>query len=166
MEKIKKFSKILIINILILLININKCFANAAIDPMTGKLMGGEKDPWYYEAPEILFYIVCILSIFLIISLIIMLISKINKSEEVLKKSKTFSENLLYYILFILGLIASLMIFSTADYSKNVFDIICFIFPLISIILRLINKNKKWAYITFLMEFIYLIFYVILKVIF
>ena len=101
---------------------------------------------------KISFIIVIIMNVILVIGLICLLIAKLNKSEELLNKSKKICENLLYYILLVFGL-ANI---SIAFVESIVVGILSLIIVVASFILRLKMEKKKISY------FILLIYLVIM----
>ena len=133
MKKIISIGKVLLLIILFVLGTANRCFADVYVSPTEG----------FIVAIPVLGVILAILGVVFVIALVCMLVAKINNSEELLSKSKNICENLLYYILFVVGLVAA--IFALAWIF--IFGIFPLIIVFVSLFLRLKSKNKKESYI-------------------
>ena len=98
MKKIINIGKVLLLTIIFVIGTANRCFADVYASPTEGLI---------FTIP-ILGVISAILGVLFVISLVCMLIAKIKNSEELLSKSKKICEILLYYILFVVGLIVAM----------------------------------------------------------
>lgn len=136
MKKLVSVVKILLLTIVFVLGTTNRCFADIYVDPM---------EEYFEGAISILIVLLIVLLAIFIIALVCMLIAKnIIDSEDLFKKSKTICENLLYYILLILGLISTIRM---VDWSYILVKILSLIAMGVSLFLRLKSKNKKASYI-------------------
>lgn len=133
MRKLINVGKVLLLTVLFILGTANICFADIYISPT-------EKLAVYVPVIEI---ILAILGVLFAIALICMIIAKIINSEELLDKSKKISENLLYYILFVIALVVDIFILS----MLFILGILALITIVVSLFLRLKIKNKKASYI-------------------
>lgn len=133
MKKIISIGKVLLLTILFVLGTANRCFADVYVSPTEG----------FIVAIPVLGVILAIWGVIFVIALVCMLVAKINNSEELLSKSKNICENLLYYILFVVGLVVA--IFELAQLF--ILGILPLIAVFVSLFLRLKSKNKKASYI-------------------
>lgn len=145
MKKIINIGKVLLLTILFVLGTANSCFADVYFSPTEG----------FIVAIPVLGVILAILGVIFVIALVCMLIAKINNSEELLSKSKNICENLLYYILLVVGLVVAVFVVAW----MFILGILPLIATLISFILRVLSK-KKASYIVlgiyyYLLLFIY-----------
>ena len=167
MKKIISICKILLLTILFVIGTANRCFADVYVSPL-------EISMWSYE--NIIFLIEAILAVLFIISLVCMIIGKIEKSDELLSKSKMICENIFYYFIIIIGLTFAVTIFTRIHYdfikcfSREHFSLgnilsmyltgtLPLIFTVLSLFFRLKNRNKKISYIIL---GIYLILFIII----
>ncbi len=150
MKKIISIGKILLLTILFVLGTTNSCFAAYIYpSPTAGFLV----------AIPVLGVILAILGVIFVIALIRMLIIKINNSEELLSKSKSICENLLYYILLTVGLVVAVFLLG----EKFILGILPLIATLISFILRVLSK-KKASYIVLGIYLISTLFFIFITV--
>ena len=133
MKKTISIGKVLLLTILFVLGTANRCFADIYVSPTEG----------FIVAIPVLGVILAILGVLFVIALVCMLIAKINNSNELLSKSKNVCENLLYYILFVVGLVVA--VFALAQ--SFILGILPLIAVFVSLFLRLKSKNKKVSYI-------------------
>ena len=136
MKKIISIGKVLLLTILFVLGTANRCFADLYVGP-TSPAAG------LVVAIPVLGVILAILGVLLIIALVCMLIAKVNNSEELLSKSENICENLLYYILFVVGLVFAIFALDLLF----ILGILPLIAVFVSLFLRLKSKNKKASYI-------------------
>ena len=129
MKKIISIGKVLLLTILFVLGRANRCFADVYVSPTEG----------FKVAIPFLGVILAILGVIFVIALVCMLVAKINNSEELLSKSKNICENLLYYILLVVGLVVSIYILAVFF----ILGILPLIATLISFILRVLSKKKS-----------------------
>ena len=151
MKKIISIGKILLLTILFVLGTTNSCFATTYIYP--------SPTAGFLVAIPVLGVILAILGVIFVIALIRMLIIKINNSEELLSKSKSICENLLYYILLTVGLVVAVFLLG----EKFILGILPLIATLISFILRVLSK-KKASYIVLGVYLISTLFFIFITV--
>ena len=135
MKKIINIRKVLLLTILFIFETANRCFADVYVSPI---------EEIRFAVP-VLGVILVILGVIFVIALVCMLVAKINNSEELLSKSKNISENLLYYILVVIGLVVSVYLLSL--FILGILGIISLIILYVSLSLRLKSKDKKASYI-------------------
>ena len=136
MKKIISIGKVLLLTFLFVLGTANRCFADVYVIPKS------PTEEFIVVIPA-LGVILAILGVIFVIALVCMLVAKINNSEELLSKSKNICENLLYYILFVVGLVVAIYALALLF----IFGILPLIAVSVSLFLRLKSKNKKASYI-------------------
>lgn len=132
MRKLISIGKVLLLTLLLVLGTTNVCFADIYVSPTEN----------FIVAIPVLGVILAILGVLLVIALVCMIIAKVNDSEELLNKSKNICENLLYYILFIIGLVIAIFALEWIF----ILGILPLIVLFVSLFLRLKSKNKKASY--------------------
>lgn len=133
MKRIISIGKVLLLTTLFVLGTANRCFADVYVSPTEG----------FIVAIPVLGVILAILGVLLVIALICMLVAKVNNSEELFNKSKTICENLLYYILFVVGLVIAIFVLADDLFILRILPLIA---VFVSLFLRLKSKNKKASY--------------------
>ena len=144
MKRMKKFPKVLVLTLMFMLTMTTTCFADVYFSPM------------WRLADYLVYYdiIYILLGVALLIALCCALVGKLNGTEELLRKSLSVSESLLYYLLAAIcmgiALWASISIFF-------IVAIIPFMMTLVSIGFRVLSKNKKASYGLLAVIFIFVV---------